>query len=146
MIEVILVMGGVKNILRDWIINMSEESKSDRQKAVDTIAVIMKKMSKKMENDIYDSLIYGTSVSNPIKFDYEKGTVDWETHVAYVPGKIIYNPPVGGYYAFNNGPILNKEHGIFPKADECECGSHKTYGTNCSADMHSTWCPLYRKV
>ncbi len=45
--------------------------------------------------------------------------------------------------------ILTKEHGIIPdrpKAPECECGSHKTYGTNCSSDMHSTWCKLYGKA
>jgi hypothetical protein len=27
----------------------------------------------------------------------------------------------------------------------CECGVAKVYGENAASDMHSTWCPLYRK-
>lgn len=32
------------------------------------------------------------------------------------------------------------------KTPVCECGSHKTYGNNCSSDIHSTYCPIYKKV
>lgn len=26
----------------------------------------------------------------------------------------------------------------------CECGSHRTYGKDCSPQMHSNWCPAKR--
>lgn len=31
----------------------------------------------------------------------------------------------------------------FGESPKCECGAHKVQGPNCSARMHSTWCPLH---
>lgn len=31
----------------------------------------------------------------------------------------------------------------FGESPKCECGAHKVSGPNCSARMHSTWCPLH---
>lgn len=63
------------------------------------------------------------------------------TWTYYSGGSAVDNPvsPVSG-----SGIVFTKEiPGNFTL--QCECGAHKVYGENAASDLHSSWCPLYRK-
>ena len=62
------------------------------------------------------------------------------TWTYYSGGSAVDNQvsPVSG-----SGIIFTKDDNAYKLI--CECGSSKVYGENVASDLHSTWCPLYRK-
>lgn len=71
------------------------------------------------ELDQSPSFWSGSSYAIPIKIDW-----DW----AYKDSTGIWTTTT------TTQPAISKK---------CECGSHKVYGENCSADMHASYCPLF---
>lgn len=78
------------------------------------------------EHDLVSSLtaVPGSSITapNPYTWGYDPGSSVLDDSMA------TFNKEIQGSFTLS-----------------CECGSSKVYGENASSDMHSTWCPLYRK-
>ncbi len=69
---------------------------------------------------------------------------DWKTYTTANHDldllKPLFTVPTSGEYTIS----FDKEiQGGFTL--NCECGVSKVHGANAASDMHSSWCPLYRK-
>lgn len=69
----------------------------------------------------------------------------WGGYTAYdtIDGSQSYsNHSSSGYDT--NPEQLRQEVNSQWNEPRCECGTHKTYGKDCEANMHFNWCPVYK--
>lgn len=65
----------------------------------------------------------------------------WEHHEAHINASMDMDDALRRFEE-----RMNKVHREKDKEVECDCGSHKVYGTNCDMKLHSHWCSLRKEI